>query len=159
MKLMDIVGSVFAAVLCLGAGALGSVITVQNIPTWYAALNKPAFTPPNWLFGPAWTALYILMGIAAFLVWKAGTGKPEVRAALWVFLAQLVLNAIWTPLFFGAHWLLLSYLEMILLWLFILWTIVKFYRISAAAGLLLVPYILWVSFASFLNLSFWLLNR
>jgi tryptophan-rich sensory protein len=159
MKLMDIIGMVFAVVICLSVGAIGTISTSQNIPTWYASLNKPAFTPPNWLFGPAWTTLYILMGIAAFLVWKAGIGRPEVKAALWIFLAQLVLNAVWTPLFFGAHWLLLSFLEMILLWLLILWTIVKFYGISVVAGLLLIPYILWVSFASVLNLSFWLLNR
>lgn len=159
MKLKDIAGSIISMIICLGVGSIGTIFTLSSIPTWYAGLTKPAFTPPNWLFGPAWTLLYALMGIAAYIIWAKGLNKREVRIAFSIFLAQLVLNAVWTPIFFGLHWLLLAFIEIIVLWLMILWTIIKFYRLSAPAGWLLLPYILWVSFAAALNLSVWLLNR
>ncbi len=156
--LKDIIAILVLLIICLAAGAIGSLFTIQSIPTWYASAAKPVFTPPNWLFGPAWTLLYILMAIAAFLVWKKGFDKPAVRFALLIFGAQLALNTIWTPLFFGLHQLLLAFIEIVVLWLFILWTMVKFFPISSAAGWLLVPYILWVSFASVLNFAFWIMN-
>lgn len=150
---------ILSILLCLSAGLIGSSITAENIPTWYATLNKPIFTPPNWLFAPVWTSLYILMGIAAYLIWRKGFENREVKIALGIFFIQLVLNAIWTPLFFGLHWLLFAFIEIVILWLFILWTIIRFYKISSVAALLLIPYFLWVSFASILNFSFWLLNK
>ena len=156
---MKVIALIISIAICLGAGALGTIYTIPSIPGWYASLTKPPFTPPNYLFGPAWTLLYVLMGIAAYLIWSRGSENKAVRAALGIFAAQLILNAVWTPLFFGFHWLLAAFIEIIILWLFILWTIVKFYRISSVAGLLLVPYILWVSFASVLNFSVWWLNR
>lgn len=138
---------------------IGSLVTTPNIPTWYAALNKPFFNPPSWVFGPVWTLLYLLMGIAAYLVWSKGYENNAVKYALTIFIIQLALNGLWSFLFFGQHWLLISFIEIVVLWLFILLTILKFYALSPIAGLLLIPYILWVSFASILNFSFWWLNR
>jgi benzodiazapine receptor len=144
--------------LCELAGIIGSVFTLSSIPTWYAGLQKPWFNPPNWIFGPAWTTLYALMGIALYLAWEKGFEKRKNRIALSVFVAQLVLNAIWSLIFFGAKNLGLAFAEIILLWLAILANIILFYRIDRRAGLVLVPYILWVSFASLLNYSVWMLN-
>ncbi|MBN2517805.1 MAG: tryptophan-rich sensory protein [Candidatus Altiarchaeota archaeon] len=140
------------------AGIIGSVFTTPAIPTWYATLEKPFFNPPSWVFAPVWTTLFVLMGIAAYLVWEKGFEKKEVRKALSIFGVQLVLNTMWSILFFGAQSPLLAFIEIIILWFAILLTIVKFWRISKNAGLLLIPYIAWVSFASVLNLSIWLLN-
>jgi len=142
-------------ILTLLVGASGTFFTEPNIPTWYAGLLKPEFNPPNWLFGPVWTTLYILMAIAAWRVWKiTGTKSPEMAA--WG--TQLVLNALWTPLFFGAHLLLPALVEMGLLWLAIAVTLVLFWRKDRIAGLLFVPYLAWVSFAFTLNWALWQLN-
>ncbi len=147
-----------AVVISELAGALGSIFTISAIPNWYAGLVKPALNPPSWVFGPAWTTLYALMGIAAFLVWKEGWGRREVKAALAVFGLQFFLNAIWSIIFFGLQSPFWAFVDIIALWLAILWTIVAFYRISKPAAYLLLPYILWVSFAAYLNASIWLLN-
>jgi len=157
--LKDVIGVLIAIVICVIAGVIGSIFTTPSIPTWYASLNKPPFNPPNWIFGPVWTTLYILMGIAAYLVWRNGIGKKEVKTAVFVFALQLILNSLWSFIFFGQHWMLLAFCEIIILWLAILFTIIKFWPISTAAGLLLLPYIFWVSFASILNFSIWLLNK
>ena len=149
---------VASVVLCQCAGIIGSVFTAPAIPTWYASLQKPAFTPPSWLFAPAWITLYLLMGIAAFLVWRVGLENRKVKTALAVFLVQLVLNSLWSVAFFGMQSPLYGVIVIIVLWLMILLTIFKFARISAAAAWLLTPYILWVSFASALNISIWMLN-
>ena len=149
---------VISIVVCQGAGIIGSLFTTPAIPTWYAALQKPAFTPPNWLFAPAWITLYLLMGIAAFLIWRVGLENRRVRTALIIFLVQLVLNSLWSVVFFGMQSPLYGIIVIIILWLAILLTILKFARISSVAAWLLVPYILWVSFASALNISIWLLN-
>lgn len=143
-------------VLCLLAGAIGSVFTVQSIPAWYATLNKPSFSPPNWVFGPVWTTLYIMMGLAAYLVYTKK--NKETKTALVVFGVQLALNVMWSVLFFGLQSPLYGLICIIALWLAIAATIVKFYKISKTAGLLLVPYLLWVSFASVLNFYVWMLN-
>lgn len=145
--------------LCLGAGLIGTLFTITAIPTWYAGLIKPSFSPPNYLFGPVWTVLYILMGISLFLIWKHGTRTKKVKNALYLFGIQLALNAIWSPIFFGAKNLLLALLIIVLLWIFILKTIIAFAKTDKLASYLLYPYILWVSFASVLNLSIWLLNK
>ncbi|MCX6008784.1 MAG: tryptophan-rich sensory protein, partial [Chloroflexi bacterium] len=141
------------------AGLIGSIFTREAIPTWYAALEKPAFNPPNWLFAPVWTLLYIMMGVAAFLVWRKGLENKQVRIALIVFLVQLVLNALWSVAFFGLESPLYGLIVIAALWVAILLTVLKFYRISSAASVLLWPYLLWVTFAAVLNVSIWLLNR
>ncbi len=158
MKLKNFAFLMFWILLPLFAGFLGSIATYPNIPTWYAALNKPSFNPPNWIFGPVWTTLYILMGWAAYLISQKGWKNKEVKIALTIFIAQLALNILWSFIFFGQHLLLVAFIEIIILWLFILWTILKFYPLSKLAAWLLMPYILWVSFASFLNLSIWMIN-
>ena len=147
-----------AILLCQAAGIIGSFFTVAAIPTWYAALNKPSFNPPAWLFGPVWIGLYTLMGVAFFLTWRLGREKPGVNKALTFFAVQLILNTVWTPLFFGLKLPGLAFAEIILLWIVIVLTLVQFYKLSKTAGLLLVPYILWVSFAAVLNFSLWVLN-
>jgi len=143
----------------LVGGLLGSLFTTPAIPTWYSTLVKPSFQPPNWLFGPVWTILYILMGISAFLIWESGAPKKVKNTAIIIFLVQLGLNALWSPIFFTLHMLLLALVEIIILWIAILITMIKFYRISKPASILLVPYFLWVSFASFLSFHIWLLNK
>jgi len=159
MSIRDILKLVVSIVACLAAGAIGSVFTRSAIPTWYATLEKPFFTPPNWLFAPAWTLLYILMGIAAFLVWRKGLKNRGVRIALIVFLIQLVLNALWSVVFFGLESPLYGLIVISILWIAILVTIIKFFRISRVASVLMWPYLLWVTFAAGLNASIWLLNR
>jgi tryptophan-rich sensory protein len=124
----------------------------------YASLVKPYFTPPNWLFAPAWGTLYLLMAISAFIVWRTGLDKRQVRVALGIFVLQLVLNVLWSLAFFGLRSPLFGVIVILALWLAILLTIVRFFPISRAAGALLLPYIGWVTFAAILNISIWLLN-
>jgi translocator protein len=145
--------------VCLLAGFIGSVFTTPSIPGWYAGLTKPSFNPPNWVFAPVWTTLYVLMGLAAFLVYEKGPKRSEVRKALAVFAVQLVLNALWSIVFFGAHMILGAAILIVALWALIAASIWLFSRISRAAAYLLVPYILWVSFATVLNISLYILNR
>lgn len=158
MKLRDIVKLVVSIIVCEGAGLIGSAFTTPAIPTWYAGLQKPPFTPPNWLFAPAWITLYLLMAIAAFIIWRRGLSEREVRIALVIFLVQLVLNALWSVVFFGMQSPLYGIIVIVLLWAAILVTIIRFARLSAPAAWLLAPYILWVTFAAVLNISIWALN-
>jgi benzodiazapine receptor len=152
--------SILAFVLiCELAGVIGSVFTTPSIPGWYAALAKPPFNPPNWIFAPVWTTLYVLMGIAAYLVYEKGLKRKEVRKALAVFAGQLLLNTLWSVVFFGAHMILGAAVIIIILWGMIAATLWRFSRISKASAYLLVPYILWVSFATVLNISLYVLNR
>jgi benzodiazapine receptor len=132
---------------------------MRAIPTWYATLKKPAFAPPNWLFGPAWTLLYVLMALAAWFVWKRGFDAEGVKVALALYLIQLVLNATWSALFFGLRSPLAGFLGIAALWLAIVATIVLFFRVSTPAGVLMLPYVAWVSFASLLNAAILKLNR
>ena len=152
-------GIIVAIVACELAGIIGSVFTMPAIPGWYAGIAKPSFNPPNWIFGPVWTLLYALMGLAAYLVYEKGFKRPEVKKALTVFAAQLLLNTLWSIVFFGAHRILGAAVVIVLLWALILATILLFYRISKAAAYLLVPYIFWVTFATVLNISLYVLNR
>jgi tryptophan-rich sensory protein len=137
--------------LCLGAGILGSFFTISAIPEWYSTLNKPFFSPPNWIFAPVWTVLYILMGVSLYLVWL----KKKVPTVFWI---QLILNAAWSVIFFGLKNPGLAMVNILALWIAIFLTIKSFYKISITASNLLIPYLLWVSFASILNLSIVLLN-
>ena len=125
---------------------------------WYAGLQKPSWNPPNWIFGPVWTALYMIMAIAAWLVWKRG-GFAGQRVALSFFLAQLLFNALWSPLFFGLRQPALAFADILLLWLTLLGTVAAFWKVRPLAGVLLVPYLAWVTFASTLNFALWRLNR
>lgn len=149
---------VIAIVICELAGIIGSVFSYSAIPTWYSTLTKPALNPPSWVFGPVWTTLYALMGIAVFLIWKQGWNRNDVKKALKVFALQLILNASWSVVFFGLENPGLAFVNIALMWLAIIWTMTLFYKISRPAMWLLVPYILWVSFASYLNYSIWMLN-
>jgi tryptophan-rich sensory protein len=146
-------------VIPLAAGFIGSIFTAKSVTTWFAALRKPAFNPPNWVFGPVWTTLYVLMGIALFLVWSKGLASSNVRRGLVLFGIQMVLNACWSIAFFGFQSPLAGLVVIAALWLAIVFTMVAFFRVALAPGLLLVPYILWVSFASVLNVSLYWLNR
>jgi len=145
-------------VACQCAGLIGSAFTTPAIPTWYAALEKPPFTPPNWLFAPAWITLYLLMGISASIVWRKGLDTPRVRTALIIFLIQLILNALWSVVFFGLQSPLYGVIVIAVLWIAIILTIVNFFRISTLAGALLLPYIGWVTFAALLNVYILILN-
>lgn len=158
MKLNNFSKLVIAIVVSESAGIIGSVFTTPSIPTWYAELAKPALNPPAWVFGPAWITLYFLMGVAVFLVWRRGLGQKEVKTALAIFIGQLALNTLWSIIFFSLHNPFWAFIEIIILWLAILWTILAFYKISRPAAYLLLPYILWVSFAAYLNYSIWMLN-
>ena len=149
---------ILAVLICQGMGFIGSLFTTPAITSWYAGLIKPSFNPPNWIFAPAWILLYTLMGIAAFLIWNRRNGKKKIKTALVLFSVQLVLNSLWSIIFFGLHLPQYAFLEILVLWFFILLTLLSFYKISKPAGLLLLPYILWVSFATILNLSIMILN-
>jgi translocator protein len=139
-------------------GAVGSLFTAPAIPVWYAGLVKPAFNPPNWVFGPVWTTLYVLMGIALFLVLKDGSATRRGKTAAGVFAVQLFLNGLWSYIFFGLELPGWAFVEIVALWVSILACLVLFARISRAAGLLLAPYLLWVTFAAMLNGAIWRLN-
>lgn len=149
---------IISVVGCELVGILGGLITASAIPTWYATLNKPFFSPPNWLFGPVWTLLYFLMGVSFYLIWKQGWKKKKVRGAGMYFLAQLGLNFIWSPIFFGLRSPLMALFVIIALWILIVVTMKKFYPLSKWAAYLLVPYLLWVSFATILNAAIVVLN-
>jgi benzodiazapine receptor len=145
--------------VCQLAGFIGSIFTRPSISTWYAELQKPRFTPPDWIFGPVWISLYILMGIAVFLVWRRGFHHQVLKRALAVFGVQLVLNALWSFLFFRLRSPLAGLIGVLVLGIAIILTVRSFLAVSRMAGLLLIPYFLWVSFATGLNLSIWWLNR
>lgn len=149
---------VISILICQCAGIIGAFFTRRSIPEWYAFLNKPAFNPPNWVFAPAWATLYTLMGISAFLVWRKGLRTPGVRNALTIFLLQLALNSLWSIVFFGNRSIVGGLVVIVILWLAILWAMIRFSALSKPAAVLLIPYIVWVSFALILNVAFVLLN-
>ncbi len=147
-------------ITCLVVGYLSGMVTKDSITTWYPTLVKPSFNPPNWIFAPVWTILYIMMGVAGGMVWNRMEQDAEiVKKAFMFFIIQLALNAIWSLLFFYLHNPFLSLIEIVLLWLLIFETYTQFKKIDKVAGMLLVPYLAWVSFAMVLNGSIWWLNR
>lgn len=154
----DISKLLISIAVCEGAGLAGGIVTADAIPTWYVTLQKPSFTPPNWLFAPAWTTLYLLMAIAAFAVWRKGAGNQRAAIALSYFLAQLVLNMLWSFVFFGLKSPFAGVAVIVGLWAAILVTILKFFPVSKISGILMLPYVLWVTFAAALNISIWILN-
>ena len=157
-KLRDFTALLASVFLCEAAGFVGSVFTTPAIPTWYASLKKPFFTPPSWIFAPVWITLYTLMGISLYIVWKKGPDRHDVRRAVSIFAVQLALNVLWSMVFFGMESPLYGFIIIVLLWVVLLATVITFYRISKPAGVLLVPYFLWGSFASALNLAILILN-
>lgn len=167
---------ILSILICLAAGAFGSLFTVHAIPTWYAGLVKPALNPPNWVFGPVWTLLYILMGISLYLVWRNDwrvrnslfvshrqawnqwsqrfwTGDLQKQNIIAIFVIQLILNAAWSYIFFGLHQVGWALFELLALWCAVVYTIINFYRVSKTSAWLLLPYILWITFAIYLNYS------
>jgi benzodiazapine receptor len=157
-KLSEILLLFSSIIICQLAGIIGSLFTTPSIPSWYAGINKPSFNPPNWVFAPVWTTLFLLMGISLYLVLRTGLNEKDVKIGIAVFIFQLVLNSLWSFLFFGLHSPFSAFIEIIFLWIAILASIILFFRISGVAGILLIPYILWVSFASVLNFAIWRLN-
>jgi benzodiazapine receptor len=152
-----ILALIFFLFITFLAAFVGNYFTMPSIPTWYASLNKPSFSPPNWLFGPAWTVLYILMTVSAFLIWQKRE-NPQTKKALTFYFIQLTLNTLWSIIFFGWHNLGLAFAEIVFLWFFILLTLINFYKVKKLTGILFIPYILWVSFAAILNFAIWQLN-
>ena len=150
---------IVSIVICLVIGNIGTLFTMPNIATWYATLNKPGINPPNWIFGPVWTTLFVLMGISLFLVWKNDKKDENRRMFFIVFAVNLILNVMWSIIFFSLHLTGLAFFEVIMLALSIVLLIVLSWKISKGAAYLLVPYLLWVSFASFLNYNIWYLNK
>lgn len=154
----QVVGLLFSLMICFAAGGVGALATTQGLDSWYDTLDKPTWNLPNWIFGPVWTTLYCLMGVAVWWIWRAGEWK-EVKPAITIFIVQLVLNSVWSLLFFGLQNPGAALIEIVVLWLTIVATTVLFFRRSVFAGGLMVPYLLWVSFASLLNFMIWNLNR
>lgn len=169
---------ILSIIICQGAGLLGSFFTVPVISTWYASLKKPSFSPPSWIFAPVWTTLFLLMGVSLYLVWQKNfssqesfgnvkvwnslsakfLGKWQKANAIIIFVAQLGLNILWSVIFFGMQQPGLAFFELLMLWVAIVYLFINFFRISKVAGYLLLPYLLWVSFAGVLNYLLWTLN-
>jgi benzodiazapine receptor len=158
MRIKDPFKLVLSIAVCQMAGIVGSFFTSPAIPTWYASLQKPAFTPPSWVFAPVWVTLFTLMGISLYLVWTGGLDKKGVKTALSLFGIQLLLNALWSFLFFGLKNPFYAFIEIIFLWILIALTTAKFYGVSKRAAYPMVPYLLWVTFAAILNFHVWMLN-
>ena len=154
-EIPKLIGSILVVFV---AGSVGTLATISELTTWYASLAKPIWTPPNWAFGPIWSTLYVLMGIALFLVWRQGLERRDVKLAILIFAVQLVLNILWSVVFFGMHSIFGGLILILILWIAIFANIIAFYVISRPAGLLLIPYLIWVSIASYLNYSVYLLN-
>ena len=159
METQEIIKLVVSIAVCLAAGGIGGLFTAKSVKTWYPTLKKPRFTPPRQAFGPVWTTLYILMGISVFLVWREGLAAPGVTLAFILFWVQLAFNVAWSAVFFGMRHKGGGLAVIVILWLLILGTIITSFRVNAAAGGLLIPYIVWVSVATYLNAGLWRLNR
>ena len=150
----------YVVAICLAVGYLSSLVTQSSIDTWYPTIEKPFFNPPNWVFAPVWTLLFIMMGVAGGLIWnRLESNEKEVKKALFFFTAQLLLNALWSYLFFGLCNIFLALIEIILLWLIIYETYILFKKIDKKAGWLLIPYLVWVAFATLLTGAIYYLNR
>jgi translocator protein len=158
MNTSDIIKLVVSIGLPLAVGAIAGMYTSAAVPEWYANLNRPSFNPPGWVFGPVWTVLYILIGISLFLIWKEEPGQAR-NWAIGVFFVQLALNFAWSFIFFYSKMIGPALLEIIVLWITIVIMLLLFYRIRPLAAYINIPYLLWVSFATALNASYYLLNR
>lgn len=149
---------IVSLIICQLAGFVGSLFTTPSVPVWYASLAKPSLTPPNWIFSPVWIILFVLMGISLFLLWEKTLHYPGVKTVMSWFAVQLVLNMLWSFLFFGLKSPFFALIEIIILWIAIFITILKSLRVSKLSGMLLIPYLVWVTFAAGLNYSIWTLN-
>ena len=158
MKKTNIVKLIISIAVCQAAGLVGSVFTAPAIAGWYATLVKPAFNPPGWVFGPAWTLLYTLMGISLYLVWKQGIEQKRIRQGVTIFIIHLAFNTSWSIIFFGLKSPAWAFANIIVLWLMIGLVIALFYRIKRSSAYLLLPYWAWVTFAAVLNFYLWRLN-
>jgi translocator protein len=158
MKIVDIGKLLISILLPLSIGAIAGMFTARAVPEWYATLNQPSFNPPNWVFGPVWTTLYIIMGISFLLIWKLEAGK-ERNQAIVIFLVQLLLNFGWSFCFFHFKMIGLALIEIVLLWSAIVLMLVRFFKLKPLAAYLNIPYLLWVSFATALNAVYFFLNR
>lgn len=154
----SLVRLIASVAICQGAGVIGALFTSPAIGTWYAGLRKPSLAPPNWVFGPVWTTLYLLMGLSLFIVWNLGLHKSGVRRSVLLFGVQLVLNVFWSYFFFGLQSPLLGLVDILAMWIMIALTIASFFKVSKTAALMLFPYIAWVSFAAYLNYLLMVLN-
>lgn len=157
-KKFQFIPFVICLIIPLAIGAIGGLLTMESVKTWYTTLNKPSFNPPNQIFGPVWSTLYVLMGISSYLVWKERKSFTGYKWAVGLYFLQLILNLMWSFLFFYQHQIGFALIEIIILLITIIATAVIFYRVNKAAGLLFIPYILWVSFASYLTYSIFILN-
>ena len=158
MNASQIIKLLISLALTLGTGAIAGIFTASAVPEWYAALNRPSFSPPNWLFGPVWTILYILLGISLFLIWNLDASKARNMAILF-FIIQLALNFCWSFIFFYSKMIGFALVEIVVLWIMIIIMLILFYRIKPMAAYINIPYILWVTFASILNAAYYFLNR
>lgn len=157
-KISSLIKLIAAIILCEAAGAIGSLFTAPKVATWYMTLNKPAFTPPGSVIGLVWTVLYFLMGVSLYLLIVEGERGAKVAPALSIFALQLALNVLWSFLFFGLESPFIGFLGIVVLWIAVALTIHQSWQISRRAAYFLIPYILWVSFAGFLNFIIWILN-
>lgn len=157
MKPQTIIKLLVSILLPLGIGAIAGMFTAKAVPTWYATLNQPSFNPPNWIFGPVWTTLYLLLGISLFIIWNSNPSKKRTQAIL-IFALQLALNFCWSFLFFYFNKIGFALIEIILLWINIIVMLLVFYRIKPIAAYINIPYLLWVSFATILNAAYYFLN-
>jgi benzodiazapine receptor len=159
MEVSDVIKLLICLAASFTAAVIGSLFTIKAIPGWYTGLKKPPFTPPNQAFGPVWTTLYSLMAVSVYLVWKSGLAADGAFLAFILFWFQLALNALWSIIFFGMKSKGGGVITIIVLWLLILATLISSFRVSVWAGTLLIPYIIWVSIASYLNIGVWRLNK
>ena len=158
ITLRELARLILCIAICQSVGVIGSVFTASSVTTWYPTLVKPWFAPPGLIISAVWIAIFTLMGLSLFLIWRKGISSTNVKIALGVFAAQLLVNMLWSYAFFGLQSPLVAVIVIVVLWLLILQNIIRFWSISKDAALLLVPYILWVSFAAFLNYTIWRLN-
>jgi translocator protein len=158
MKANQIIKLIASLLLPLGIGGIAGIFTTEAIPGWYASLNQPSFNPPNWIFGPVWTILYTILGISLFMIWKMDAGRERNQAIL-IFMVQLLLNFCWSFFFFYFKMIGVAMVDILLLWITIIFMLVRFYKIKPLAAYINIPYLLWVTFATALNMAYFFLNR
>ncbi len=159
MRMQIVVRPVLMIILCCGVGIIGAMFSEDAVRDWYGSLEQPPYTPPGWVFGVVWPILYVLMGLAAGILWNKPTGRKAVIAAIRLFLLQLFFNGLWSPLFFGFKRIDLALIDIAILWIVLLITTIVFYVQQKICGVLMLPYLAWVSFAVYLNTAFWILNQ
>ena len=158
MKANQLIKLVASLLLPLAVGGIAGIFTTEAIPGWYASLNQPSFNPPNWVFGPVWTMLYIILGFSLFLIWKLPSGKERNQAII-VFMVQLIFNFCWSFFFFYFKMIGLALLDIVVLWIMIVAMLVRFYKLKPVAAYINIPFLLWVTFATALNIAYFFLNR